>query len=67
MDNDSNKKGKFVSDRRRISLEDALHGTLIPWLGGRPERAKDIGKEDLVDLKIVLETTNDVNQFLGAF
>jgi hypothetical protein len=55
---------KHVSDRRRITLDEAMHGKLIPMFGGRPEREQVIGKDDLMNLKIAFNTCNDVNQFL---
>ena len=36
----------------------------IPPLGGRPERADPIDYEDIVDLKIALETSTTLERFL---
>jgi hypothetical protein len=36
----------------------------IPFLGGRPDRYTRINDDDVTNIKIGLETTNDVNEFL---
>jgi hypothetical protein len=36
----------------------------IPFLGGRPDRVTGIGQDDISDLVIALNTTEDVNDFL---
>lgn len=36
----------------------------IPFLEGRPEREADIGSDDVTDLKIVLNTTRSLEEFL---
>lgn len=38
----------------------------IGYLSGRPERDTTILSDEILDLKILLETTNDVNQFIAA-
>ena len=58
------KKGKFISDRRSVKLEEISKPNYIPLFGGRPNRDKVIGNEDLIDLKISIETIKDVNEFL---
>jgi hypothetical protein len=37
----------------------------IPHFGGRPKREKVIGREDLVDLEILLNTCDSVEEFLS--
>ena len=46
-------------------LDKALSQDFIPLFGGRPLRAVQIGKDDTVDLKILLNTTADVEQFIA--
>ncbi len=43
-------------DRRRVSLENVLSQDYIPFLGGRPEREEVIGANDIINLKIALNT-----------
>lgn len=49
-------------DSRRPS---ARTGKSSVTLTGRPERQKIIGKEDLLDLRIALETSHTVEDFLA--
>jgi len=37
----------------------------IPFLAGRPRRVRCIGRDDIVDLKILLATSYDVNHFVS--
>ena len=55
---------KHVVDKRSIKLEDVLKADYIPFLSGRPERETVIGKEDLMNLEIVLNTTKTVEEFI---
>ena len=55
---------KKVIDKRSIKLENVLKSYYIPFLSGRPERKKVICNEDLIDLEIVLNTTNTIEEFL---
>ncbi|MDB5104048.1 MAG: hypothetical protein JWP91_1737 [Fibrobacteres bacterium] len=54
-------------DNRAVKLEKALSPDFIPLFGGRPARTARIGKDDSMDLKIVLNTTKDVEEFLAKF
>lgn len=56
---------KNVKDKRSIKLEDVLKPDYIPFLSGRPKRETVIGKEDLMNLEIVLNTTQTVEEFLA--
>jgi hypothetical protein len=47
-------------------LDKELSADSIPLFGGRPVRATQIGKDDTLDLKILLNTTRDVDQFLAG-
>ena len=55
-----------IIDKRRITLDDALHGHFIPMYEGRPKREEVIGKDDVLNLEIVLNTCNTVESFLEA-
>jgi hypothetical protein len=55
---------KNVMDKRAVRLEDVMKKDYIPFLGGRPVRTTMIGKDDIVDLKIRLNTTTTVESFL---
>jgi hypothetical protein len=36
----------------------------IPFLGGRPERETIVGKDDIMNLEITLNTCSTVDEFL---
>jgi hypothetical protein len=55
---------KKVIDKRQVKLEEIMKEGYIPFLGGRPEREYVIGKDDIMNLKIILNTTESVNEFL---
>jgi hypothetical protein len=55
---------KHVVDKRSIKLEDVLKPDYIPFLSGRPERETVIGKEDLMNLEIMLNTTKTEEEFV---
>jgi len=59
---------KTIEERevlRRIHLTRVLAGDVaIPFLKGRPTKRKRITKEDLIDLKILLNTARSLNDFL---
>lgn len=57
-------KGKF-KDNRAVKLEKVLAGDFIPLFGGRPQRTLIIGKDDGLDLAIMLNTTDSVEEFLA--
>jgi hypothetical protein len=52
-------------DNRAVKLEKALSPDYIPLFGGRPVRATVIGKDDFLDLAILLNTTKDVEEFIA--
>ncbi len=52
-------------DKRAVKLEKVLAPGFIPLFAGRPSRSLRIGKDDSLDLKILLETTQDVGQFIS--
>jgi hypothetical protein len=52
-------------DKRAVKLEKDDAQDFIPMFGGRPLRTVRIGKDDFLDLKIILNTTRDVEAFLA--
>jgi hypothetical protein len=64
---EKNLEKKKVIDRRSIKLENVLKPDYIPFLSGRPNRETVIGKDDLMNLEIVINTTNTVEDFIKNF
>jgi hypothetical protein len=56
--------GNRVQDKRTVKLENVLKKDFIPFKGGRPEREKVIGKEDVLNLAIALNTSETFEEFL---
>ena len=54
-----------IQRSRAVKLDKALSPDFIPMFGGRPLRTVRIGKDDTLDLKILLNTTKDVGQFIA--
>lgn len=54
-------------DQRAVKLEKVFSSDFIPLFSGRPIRSARIGKDDSLDLKIILNTTRDVEEFLAKF
>jgi hypothetical protein len=54
-----------IHDKRAANPDKVLSPDFIPLFGGRPLRAARIGKDDALDLKILLNTTEDVGQFVA--
>ena len=52
-------------DKRAVKLQNVMAKDFIPLFSGRPERDKVIGREDLMDLDILLHTANTVEEFLA--
>jgi hypothetical protein len=57
-------ENRKIIDKRHIHLEKVMKPDYIPFLGGRPERVTVIGEDDVVDLKINLNTTASVEEFI---
>jgi hypothetical protein len=55
---------KNIVDKRSIKLDDVLKPDYIPFMAGRPARDKVIGADDLINLKINLNTCNTVEDLL---
>jgi hypothetical protein len=54
---------KNVIDRRQIHLEKVMRPDYIPFLGGRPKRTAIINNDDIINLAIMLNTTDSVEMF----
>ncbi len=57
-------KNNTVVDKRQVRLEDVMKPGFIPFLGGRPKRETIIGKDEITNLKIELNTTRTVDEFI---
>ena len=55
-----------IIDKRTIRLEKILKPDYIPFLGGRPGRTTVISKDEILDLRILLNTTGSVEEFLAG-
>ena len=51
-----------ITDKRRFRLEDKPD--TIPWLGGRPDRATAISVDDIVNLRIALNSDLSLKEFI---
>ena len=52
-------------DKRAVKLQNVLSKDFIPLFSGRPKREQVIGRDDLMDLDILLHTSATVEDFLG--
>ena len=52
-------------DNRSVKLENIMAEDFIPLFSGRPKREKVIGREDLLDLDILLHTCASVEDLLA--
>lgn len=52
-------------DKRAVKLQNVLSKDFIPLFSGRPKRELVIGRDDLMDLDILLHTSTTVEEFLG--
>jgi hypothetical protein len=55
-----------VLDKRQVKLEEIMKNGYIPFLGGRPKRETIIGPDDIVNLRIALNTNDSVESFIKA-
>lgn len=53
-----------VYDRRRVLLERIIRKDYIPFGSGRPKRQTTIDKDDILNLKIALNLSKNLNDFL---
>jgi hypothetical protein len=57
---------KNVIDRRQIHLEKVMRPDYIPFLGGRPKRTTIISNDDILNLAILLNTTDSVETLIKS-
>lgn len=55
-----------VHDKRTTKLENVMAQDYIPFLEGRPSREEAIKKDDLLDLKILLNQTHSIEEFISS-
>lgn len=48
----------------RIQLVRGIGNKRIPFKGGRPKRTEKINNDDILNLKILLNTANSLEEFL---
>jgi len=53
-----------VRDRRVVKIESVLRPDFIPFKGGKPARNTAIGNEDILNLRIALNTAESLEVFL---
>jgi hypothetical protein len=51
-------------ENQPLPLETTLTDKSIPFLGGRPDRLDIISEDEILDLKITLNITKTVDEFL---
>ncbi len=57
-------KKNHVIDKRKVKLEDFKNGDFIPFMSGRPRRSRVIGEDDITNLVIALNTSDNFDHFL---
>jgi hypothetical protein len=57
---------KPVVDKRSIRLEEVMKKDYIPFLGGRPDREKVIGLDDVLNVRINLNVAMTVEDFIKS-
>jgi len=55
-----------INDKRFVKLENVMAENYIPFMTGRPERDEVISKNDLLDLKIMLNQLKSAEEFAAA-
>ena len=53
-----------IKDERRFKLEKMQDKAYIPLFAGRPERQKIIQRDELINLKIALNSAKSLDEFL---
>ena len=56
---------KNVIDKRSVRLEEVMKPDYIPFMGGRPDRGTVISADDILDLVILLNTTEAAEEFVN--
>ena len=57
---------KPVVDKRSIRLEEVMKKDYIPFLGGRPDREKVIGLDDVLNVRINLNVAMTGEDFIKS-
>jgi hypothetical protein len=52
-----------IVDKRSVRLEELMKKDYIPFLGGRPNREKIIGPDDIMNLIITLNLESSAEEF----
>ena len=55
-----------VNDKRFVKLESVMAADYIPFLSGRPIREDQINKDDLLNLKIIINQCQDSRELIAA-
>jgi hypothetical protein len=63
---ESMKGQEHINDRRSTKLENVMAASYIPFMSGRPEREEIICKDDLLNLKILINRCADVKTFVES-
>ena len=58
-------KNENVKDKRTVKLENVLAESYIPLFEGRPKREGRISNDDLLNLKIALNSSVSLEEFLS--
>jgi len=53
-----------ANDKRLVKLENVLSKDYLPFLSGRPNREKEISNDDLLNLRIALNSNVTLEEFL---
>ncbi len=59
------KSNEKVTDKRLVKLENVMAKDYIPLFEGRPQREIPISRDDLINLKIALNSSADLDDFLS--
>lgn len=54
-----------IVDKRYVRLEDMTKEGYIPFLAGRPKRETNISEEDILNLRISLNTAKSLEEFIS--
>ncbi len=57
-------KRNHVFEKRPVRLEELIPQGYIPFLHGRPVREMPITKDDVLNLRIALNTAEDLEEFV---
>ncbi len=54
-----------IKDDRPVKFEKVVSQDFIPLFAGRPKRESIIGRDDMIDVKILLNATHTVDEFIA--